>query len=1242
MRRRERKWKRRTLVMLAALVFCLTGILGWPGFGTMAQAGKTPDMSALVFRVTVTGGKGVAVSNPDQAVDSKLYNTSFNCPAGQYVKLYHVPDPAPDFQKFDHWHVRVGLEVFDSKGSFSEEYFYEEDLTDFIVYPELQKFSEEQQADIIRALKLSNVIIKGKITIQAQYVDNYWLVNFDPNGGEGTLEDVKLVKGEEYELPECPFEREEHDFVGWKLGEAVYQPGESIEITEDVTLKAQWKIRTYEVTIATNAPNWWGSISGAGTYDYGTEVTVKATGETYQGTEYGLLHWKDRNTDEIVSRDAEYSFIVTGNCSLLATFSHYTTMVFQQGGGLGAMEPAKVLVGEPYVMPECEFTKPGWQFAGWTVRNYDGVYPAGATFTVAYQHFLTATWEEIPELTIPIDEEHFPDPVFRNFIKSSSYINKNGDEWLTSSELVIQSLTIQSQSIENLEGIQYFTELTSLSCNGSKIKELDLTHNKKLKTITIWNTTLSKIELDGLTELVTLSVESNDLSSLELPDAPFLKTINCSFNELTSLTVNNLPALESLNCSNNSELETLTLNNLPALKTLGCSRGKLKTLNVTGFPALTSLTCNVNEMESLDVSKNPLLESLDCSANKLLRLDVTENKALKALWCYNNQLESLDPSQNINLEQLYCGSNPIKDLYVVGLTKLKTFDCTLCNQLDSLTLDELPALLTANVTTSESIGNLTLGDTGIGSFACKAIHLDVSKAAKLKELQCSNAGLETLTLGSNTAMTWLYLMNNHLSELDLSGLTALTYLCVTENDVKQLDISNNTKLEAVYCEKNQIRNLDLTNNPKIGSLDCTTNLITALDVSNNPEIKDYRGTKLRCDNDVVLYKGATEHCQMSVSASPAEGGKAYGSGSWIKGTKVSLVAEAKEGYEFRCWLDGSEVASENAIYEFTGAEDRVLTAVFAEDLTDDNLLIEKKSLILYDTIAINFKVPAAALEGYHDPHLLVTQNEVTEVIPDFEIAEGYYVFTYRVAPHRMGDVVTAVPAALNADEKEVTGVPMEYSVAQYCQNMLSKEAYQVDAYATFRRLLVDILLYGDAAQNYMGYQTDNLVSGFLSEEQRAMGTDVSAPMTYETVKLQNFAVVDEENALASIETAALYLEAAVNIQFKYLADDLTDLRVVVTDDEAGTNVIGEYAADANLIDNKGRYYVTFGNLNAAQMRKTVYATVMLGDKKVSNTYRYSIESYAESMKDKYGEALDNLLDAMMRYGDSAASFAGTN
>ena len=110
----------------------------------------------------------------------------------------------------------------------------------------------------------------------------------------------------------------------------------------------------------------------------------------------------------------------------------------------------------------------------------------------------------------------------------------------------------------------------------------------------------------------------------------------------------------------------------------------------------------------------------------------------------------------------------------------------------------------------------------------------------------------------------------------------------------------------------------------------------------------------------------------------------------------------------------------------------------------------------------------------------------------------------------------------------------------------------------------------------------------------------------------------------------------VNIQFKFTADDLTGLKVVVTD---GENVLETLTPDPSDKDTNGRYYVTFGKLNAGQMRKTVYATVMQGTKKVSNTMQYSIESYAAAQSNSTVANLPELLHAMMRYGDSAKAVA---
>ena len=304
----------------------------------------------------------------------------------------------------------------------------------------------------------------------------------------------------------------------------------------------------------------------------------------------------------------------------------------------------------------------------------------------------------------------------------------------------------------------------------------------------------------------------------------------------------------------------------------------------------------------------------------------------------------------------------------------------------------------------------------------------------------------------------------------------------------------------------------------------------------------------------------------------------------------------------------------------------------------NDLVIAKRSLRLQDTIAIDFKISKDDIAGkYHDPYLLVTQNGKTSKLTNYSEDGGLLIFTYRVAPQMMGDEVTAVPHAINAGGEDVRGAEMTYSVKEYCYNMLGKDEWQSAYYAPFRRLLVDILRYGDAAQTYAGYKTKVLVGKDLTESQLAMGTPVNAAMTYNSVKKNDYATVDD--ALATIEKATLYLEAAVNVQFKFSADDLTNLRIVITDDEDCSHVIAEYPAKATQIDKNGLYFVNVSKLNAGEMRKTIYATVMEGNKKVSNTYRYSIESYVSSMKGRGVANLDELLDAMMRYGDSAKEYA---
>ena len=80
------------------------------------------------------------------------------------------------------------------------------------------------------------------------------------------------------------------------------------------TVTANFQLNTYTITATTN-PTAGGTITGAGTYNYGAAATLIAT----PSTGYHFINWTE-NGDE-VSTNATYSFTVTGARDLVANFT---------------------------------------------------------------------------------------------------------------------------------------------------------------------------------------------------------------------------------------------------------------------------------------------------------------------------------------------------------------------------------------------------------------------------------------------------------------------------------------------------------------------------------------------------------------------------------------------------------------------------------------------------------------------------------------------------------------------------------------------------------------------------------------------------------------------------------------------------------------------------------------------------------------------------------------------------------
>jgi hypothetical protein len=249
---------------------------------------------------------------------------------------------------------------------------------------------------------------------------------------------------------------------------------------------------------------------------------------------------------------------------------------------------------------------------------------------------------------------HIPDANFRSALEiststfpngsitSSSWqdfngsANPNGEYILYIDIANITQVSVDSQSIADLTGIECFTALTWLQCTNNLLTSLDVSQN----------TALTHLECGG-----------NNLTSLDVSLNTALTTLGCGNNQLTSLDVSLNTALTTLYCYNN-QLTSLDVSQNTALTSLGCAQNQLTSLDVSLNTALTTLYCYNNQLTSLDVSQNTALTFLECHSNQLTSLDVSLNTALTHLGCSGNQLTSLDVSLNTALTSLTCDGNP--------------------------------------------------------------------------------------------------------------------------------------------------------------------------------------------------------------------------------------------------------------------------------------------------------------------------------------------------------------------------------------------------------------------------------------------------------------------------------------------------------------------------------------------------------------------------------------------------------
>ena len=351
---------------------------------------------------------------------------------------------------------------------------------------------------------------------------------------------------------------------------------------------------------------------------------------------------------------------------------------------------------------------------------------------------------------IPINEETFPDPVFREYvlkIVGSSVLTEEKAqqiEVLDVSDDNIKEVLGDRAPITSLMGIRYLRYVKDLNCSGQELKKtLNLEQNSRVEKLDCSGNQLTGLWFHKGSSLKYLTCSANKFTALNLSKNPELTELNCSWNQLTALDLSANTKLQKIVAQANA-LTTIDTRNLPELTYLNLwGNDDLKSIDVSKNPKLEFLSASHGKLTSLNVSNNRMLVELYVYNNQLTALDVRSNYLLKKLGCYENQLTALDLSSNVALEYLGVNDNPITELDLHPLSNLQELSCS----------------------------------------KMQLKKLDVSRCTELRRLYCNDNQIETLDLRSNKKLETLQCQNNRLSWLDLSSNTAL--------DPRYVDCSGN-------------------------------------------------------------------------------------------------------------------------------------------------------------------------------------------------------------------------------------------------------------------------------------------------------------------------------------------------------------------------------------------------------------------------------------------------------------------
>ncbi|MDR2891074.1 MAG: Ig-like domain-containing protein [Alistipes sp.] len=229
--------------------------------------------------------------------------------------------------------------------------------------------------------------------------------------------------------------------------------------------------------------------------------------------------------------------------------------------------------------------------------------------------------------------------------------------------------------IASMEGVEYFTGLSELTCGGNELTEIDLSALAELTYLAVNNNKLEELDLSANTKLQTVYCFANLLEEIDLSMLPDLVALDANTNRLTAIDVESNPELDRLELFNN-RLDGIDVIRNPKLTRLCVNNCGLTEIDLSGNPKLNTLWVHENDLDELDLSACTVLEYLFCADNNLTQLDVSQMTSLQRLHMANNRIATVDVSRSPKLSEFHCTGNLLATVDISKNPALIRFDCT--------------------------------------------------------------------------------------------------------------------------------------------------------------------------------------------------------------------------------------------------------------------------------------------------------------------------------------------------------------------------------------------------------------------------------------------------------------------------------------------------------------------------------------------------------------------------------------